>query len=164
MNEEQVVFRGSPSLLTRFGAIFLAVLVMAAGITAVYMLNNPWLWIIPGLALLHILVLVILNRSTVYEVTTQRIRLQRGIFTKRTDELELYRVKDTTLVEPFVLRMFGKGNIEIATFDPSTPVCTLHAVSNARKLREDLRKYTEECRERKGVRLTEFDNGSAPAQ
>jgi uncharacterized membrane protein YdbT with pleckstrin-like domain len=164
MNDELVVFRGSPSLLTRIGPIFLACLVIAAGITGVYMLQNNWLWIIPALALIHILVIVVVTRSIVYEVTSQRIRLQRGIFTKRTDELELYRVKDTTLVEPFFLRMAGKGNIEIATFDPSTPNLSLQAVSKARELRENLRKYTEECRERKGVRLTEFDNGSPPAQ
>src|SRR5687768_10093481 len=105
MNDELVVFRGSPSLLTRIGPIFLATLVMAAGITAVFMMNNQWFWIIPALALLHILVVVVITRSIVYEITSQRIRLQRGIFTKRTDELELYRVKDTTLVEPFLLRM-----------------------------------------------------------
>jgi uncharacterized membrane protein YdbT with pleckstrin-like domain len=133
-------------------------------IAAVYTFKNQWLWIIPGLALIHIIVVVIVTRAIVYEVTSQRIRLQRGIFTKRTDELELYRVKDTTLVEPLFLRLAGKGNIEVATFDPSTPNLTLHAVSNPRNLRENLRKYTEECRERKGVRLTEFDNGSPPAQ
>ena len=165
MSEEQVVFRGSPSLLTRFGTIFLALLVMAAGIAAYYVFEkNPWLLIIPALALVHILVVIVINRSIVYEITSQRIRLQRGIFTKRTDELELYRVKDTTLVEPFLLRMLGKGHIEIATFDPSTPDLTLHAISNARNVRENLRKYTEECRERKGVRLTEFDDGNGPAQ
>src|SRR5262245_7167270 len=50
-------------------------------------------------------------RSRVYEVTTQRIRVRKGIFTKRTEELELYRAKDTTLVEPCWYRMFRGGQV-----------------------------------------------------
>lgn len=163
MAEEQIIFRGSPSLITKFGAIFLALLVAAGGITAVFMMNNNWFWILPALAFIHILVLVILVRSTVYEVTTQRIRFIRGIVTRRTDELELYRVKDTTLIEPVSLRMFGRGHVEISTFDPSTPVLQLEAIPGPRKVREDLRRYVEECRDRKGVRVTEFSEDTPPS-
>lgn len=97
------------------------------------------------------------NRSRVYEVTTQRLRITRGIFSKRTDEVELYRVVDTTLVEPFFYRMFGAGNIVMNTNDPTTPTITLEAVKGASSLREELRKSVESCRDRKRVRVTEFE-------
>jgi uncharacterized membrane protein YdbT with pleckstrin-like domain len=97
------------------------------------------------------------NRSRVYELTTQRLRVITGVFNKRTEEMELYRVTDTTLVEPFIYRAFGAGNIVMNTNDPTTPVLTLEAVKNPSWLREELRKSIEECRDRKRVRVTEME-------
>ncbi len=38
------------------------------------------------------------------------------------NELELYRVKDIVLNEPFLLRLVGLSNIVLVTSDRSTPV------------------------------------------
>ena len=46
-----------------------------------------------------------------YEVTSERIRFTKGILSKQIHELELYRVKDTTFVQPLFLRLFSLGNI-----------------------------------------------------
>jgi uncharacterized membrane protein YdbT with pleckstrin-like domain len=97
-------------------------------------------------------------KSTQYEVTSERIRIRRGIMTKRTDELELYRANDTSLIEPMTLRIFGLGTIEVRTMDTTTPRLYIEAVHGARDLRENLRKCIEQCRASKGVRLTEFEN------
>lgn len=97
------------------------------------------------------------NRCRVYELTTQRLRVTTGVFSKRTEEMELYRVTDSTLVEPFIYRTFGAGNIVMNTNDPTTPVLTIEAVKNASWLREELRKCIEECRDRKRVRVTEME-------
>lgn len=160
MNEEQTIFRGSPSLLTRFGSLFLGFLLCAGGIIAAVLAPDPARWFGAGLAALafcYLLGVVIVNRSTSFEVTTQRIRFRRGILTKRTDEMELYRTIDTTLVEPLSLRMFGLGTIELRTSDASTPIVRLEAIHGARKLREQLRQHIEECRDRKRVRMAEIE-------
>ena len=96
-------------------------------------------------------------RSRVYELTTQRIRIRQGVFSKRTDELELYRVKDSTVYEPFWQRMFGVGNIVITTNDTTTPTLMLEALPNAPDIRERLRAAIEECRDRKRVRVAELE-------
>ncbi len=173
MNEEQTIFRGSPSLLTRFGSLFLASLVLVGAALAALLLPAsvaaPARWAAgagAALALLYLLGVVILNRSTQYEVTTQRIRLRRGILTKRTDEMELYRTIDATLVEPFNLRMFGLGTVELRTSDATTPIIRIEAVRGARKLREELRQHIEDCRDRKRVRMAEIEqapSGDAPS-
>lgn len=160
MSEEQIIFRGSPSVLTRFGPLFLATLVMAASIAGALLLNVQYiwlLWVLAGLALLYILGVIVVVRSHQYEVTNERVRFRKGILTKRTDELELYRVNDTTLIEPFTLRMFGLGTIEFRTADTTTPILHIEAIHGARKLREELRKHVEECRDRKRVRISEFE-------
>src|SRR5438045_3734794 len=158
MSEETTTFRGSPSVLTHFGALFLALLVGLAGLALFFAFHStkPVLgWISAGLfvlAALFVLITVLLVKATQYEITTERIRIRQGIFTKRTDELELYRANDTSLIEPFSLRMLGLGTIEVRTNDASTPVVYLRAIRGARGVRENLRKEIEECRDRKRVR------------
>lgn len=167
MSEETIVFRGSPSVLTRFGGLFLAFLVFAAALTGVFLFREPvYKYLVGALAAaasIHMLIIIVLVKATQYEVTSERIRVRRGIWTKRTDELELYRANDTSLIEPLSLRMFGLGTIEVRTMDTSNPTLYLEAVHGARKLREDLRKYIEECRDRKGVRIAEYDNPASDA-
>jgi len=96
-------------------------------------------------------------RCRVYELTTQRIRIRQGVFSKRTDELELYRVTDSTVFEPFWQRMFGVGNIVITTSDATTPTLTLEALPDVTSIRERLRAAIEECRDRKRVRVAELE-------
>jgi uncharacterized membrane protein YdbT with pleckstrin-like domain len=96
-------------------------------------------------------------RARHYELTTQRVRIRQGVFSKRTDELELYRVKDSTVFEPFWQRIFGVGNIVITTNDATTPTLTIEALPNAAEIREKLRAAIEECRDRKRVRIAELE-------
>src|ERR1041384_5856285 len=96
-------------------------------------------------------------RSRHYELTTQRVKLRQGIFSKRTDELELYRVKDSTIIEPFWQRLFGLGNIVITTNDASTPSITREALPKPAETRERLRGAVEACRDRKRVRIAELE-------
>jgi uncharacterized membrane protein YdbT with pleckstrin-like domain len=161
MSEEQVFFRGSPSLATRFGALFLGVLVLIACLVGVFLVQPPLKYVLGGLAalaFLYLLGVVLIVKATQYEVTSERIRIRTGLLTKRTEELELYRAMDTSLIEPLTMRMLGLGTIEIRTADASTPTVYLHAVRKARETREQIRKFIEECRDRKRVRMTEFDH------
>jgi uncharacterized membrane protein YdbT with pleckstrin-like domain len=161
MNEEVVLFRGSPSLLVRAGTFFIGILLIIAFIAGGIMWN-PFVAIGAGIVILYLISVAMLIRTQVFEVTSERVRWRRGIFSKRTDEMELYRVMDASLVEPFLLRMANAGNIEIRSADASTPSLTLPAVKGAAELREKLRVSIENCRAKKGVRVTEFDRGEAP--
>jgi uncharacterized membrane protein YdbT with pleckstrin-like domain len=162
MNEEVVLFRGSPSLLVRAGTFSIGILLIIAFIAAAVLFQQPLIAIGAGIVILYLLSVAMLIRTQVFEVTSERVRWRRGIFTKRTDEMELYRVMDASLVEPFLLRMANAGNIEIRSADASTPSLTLPAVKGAKELREKLRVSIENCRTKKGVRVTEFDRGEAP--
>src|SRR4051812_10579812 len=106
--EEKTVWKGSSSQVIYLGTYVLCFLF-------IWLVVPLFIWIWKWIE----------NRNRVYEITTQRIRITTGVFTKRTDELELYRVRDTSLVEPFLYRMFGAGNIQVVTADASTPGLTL---------------------------------------
>src|SRR5205085_8013373 len=106
----------------------------------IYILCALFCWLI--VPIFYALVKWIQLRSRQYEITTQRVRLRQGVFSKRTDELELYRVKDSTVLEPFWQRLFGLGNIVITTNDTTTPTLTLEALPDAKDIREKLRTAT----------------------
>jgi uncharacterized membrane protein YdbT with pleckstrin-like domain len=137
-NSESVIWRGTPSQWTNFWAFFFGIL---------------FFWLIVPLGIL--IYKWLQTKTTVYEVTSQRIKFESGILNKTVEEIELYRVKDTSLEQPFLLRMVGLGNILIRTMDESTPDVMLRAVPGAAALRENLRLAIEAVRERKSVRTFE---------
>jgi uncharacterized membrane protein YdbT with pleckstrin-like domain len=98
------------------------------------------------------------NRATVYELTSQRLRIMRGILNRRLDELELYRVKDYVMEQPFLLRLLGLGNITIVTSDATTPTVALRAIAGVADVREKLRNAVQAERDRKRVRELDVDD------
>lgn len=140
MSEEKDVWFGTPSQVLNLG-------------TFIFM--GLFFWLVFPLFIILWKWLVLKN--TKYELTTERLRTRIGVFNKRTDELELYRIRDYKLEQPFFLRMFSLGNIILETSDRSHPQVTLKAISNSEEFREKLRAHVEACRMKKGVREVEFD-------
>lgn len=97
------------------------------------------------------------NKCRVFEITTERIKISRGVFSRRTDEVELYRVQDYVLEEPFRLRLFHLGNIVVTSSDNTNPVVLIEGIPDAAELRDQIRTSVERCRDRKRVRVTEFE-------
>jgi len=137
---EQIIWSGSSSQVRNLG---------------IYLLCALFCWLI--VPIFYAIAKWIELRSRHYEITTQLVRVRQGVWSKRTDELELYRVKDSTVFEPFWQRLFGVGSINITTNDASTPSLVLEALPNATDTREKLRTAIEECRDRKRVRIAELE-------
>jgi uncharacterized membrane protein YdbT with pleckstrin-like domain len=154
---EQVIWSGSSSQVRNLH-IYLLCALLAGGVVALaIVLQQPLIYIGLALPLLYAVWRWFLLRSRHYELTTQRVRLRQGLFSKRTDEMELYRVKDVTVFEPFWQRLFGLGNIIITAHDASTPTLVLEALPGAAQTREALRNAIEDCRDRKRVRIAELE-------
>ena len=98
----------------------------------------------------------IVVRNHRYKVTTERIFYTTGIFSKKTEALELYRVRDVDMYEPFWQRMFKLGNISLSTSDKTTSNFLLKAVPNPANLMNEIRKNVEHRRDVKRVRGVEF--------
>jgi uncharacterized membrane protein YdbT with pleckstrin-like domain len=158
MPQEQTVLFGSPSQILNLWVFMLLGSLMLAG---AYFLFIAFAWI-PALAWMVAVALAMLWKyldisSQRFELTTQRLKTQTGIFSKITHELELYRVKDIMLEQPFFLRLFGLGNVVLMTTDASTPELTLRAISGAATFRDKLRQCVEERRDQKRTRVTEVE-------
>lgn len=93
-----------------------------------------------------------------YELTTQRFRRSYGVLSKRTDDLELYRIKDTAFSQTLFQRLFGLGTVTMRSSDSSDPVAYIDSipVNSAKDLRENIRTFVEELRDRKRVREVDF--------
>lgn len=89
-------------------------------------------------------------------LTTQRLRIEEGVLTKRVDEVELYRIKDTQLKQSVVDRVLGLGTVEIVSSDETNPVLHIRSIHNAREMREQLRQCVEKLRLARGVRELDF--------
>lgn len=134
-------------------------LLLAAGIIAAAVMTA-------GLAAIGLVVPLIMalirwwvTKSTAFELTSQRLKIDSGILNRKHEELELYRVKDYTLERPFLLRMVGLGNITLHTSDATTPTVMLHAIADVQEVREKLRAAVQTERDRKRVRELDVDGG-----
>jgi uncharacterized membrane protein YdbT with pleckstrin-like domain len=160
--EETLLWKGSPSQWTNFGAYLFHAL-LAAGIVAAYFLTSLRTSVGPialvGLAVPLVLFLArwFATRSNVYELTTERIRIATGIFSRHTSELELYRVRDYSVVEPFFQRLVGRGNLVIETADRTNPHVIIRAIPRVNELKDQVRTHTERMRQVRGVRDLEIN-------
>ena len=105
-----------------------------------------------------------MTKTTAYELTTQRLKISSGILNRKLDELELFRVKDYSMNQPFFLRMVSLGNLTLVTSDASSPTVNIRAIPNVEDVREKLRTAVQNERDRKRVRELDVDgNGDALA-
>lgn len=142
--QEKRVWDGAPSQVVNLGVFLVCALTFWLVVPLFYAV---WKW-------LEV-------RSVRYELTTERLRVSWGVFTRRTEEVELYRVKDTSLVEPFFQRIFDLGSIHVITSDASTPNYLLEALPQATDLREHIRHYVEVRRNQLRVRETDVSHPAA---
>ncbi|MBL9190195.1 MAG: PH domain-containing protein [Opitutaceae bacterium] len=161
---EVILWRGTPSQWTNLGSYILCLL-LAAAIGALYRVVTPVQPLILaglGLPALWALCRWIATRTERYELSTERIRVRTGFFSRTTQEIELYRVRDYSTVEPFWLRLVGVGHVILTSSDRSTPQIVLRAVPRVATLKDLIRTHTEHMRRRRGVRDLDLDPHAPP--
>lgn len=158
MNEDETettFWKGSPSQWLNIGpfsvAILLAIGIIAGGIFFVPAFIGL---IIPAFYALWSYLTV---RCQTFELTTERLRITKGVINQSIDEVELYRVKDMVVERKWWMRLTGLGNVHLETSDRSLPHVDIPAIRDCIGLRESLRKKVEAMRDKKRVREMDFD-------
>lgn len=146
MSQEQIIWKGHPSFVINLIMDLLSIFV----IFCIIFFNVPIYFI--ALPILFMLWNFLSIKTTVYQLTTERLKVSHGILNKKINELELYRVKDYRVEQPLHIRLFGLGNIILDTSDKSNPVMILRAISNSEELLNSIRKHVEERRSSKSIR------------
>jgi uncharacterized membrane protein YdbT with pleckstrin-like domain len=96
-------------------------------------------------------------RNTTYTLTDQRLKTTRGVFTRTTEDLELYRVRDNRFEQSFAERLFGLGQVVLFTTDETSPEIRLTFIKDAESLREKIRTLVEARRDAKRVRYLDAE-------
>lgn len=137
---EEIVWRGTSSQAKNLGLFILAGLFC-------------WLIVPIFIALARYLQ----TKNKIYELTSERLKITEGVFSKVTDTLELYRVKDIEVRQPFIYRTLGVENIVVNTSDLSSPVVVLEAIPVVIGLGDKMRNAVEAVRMLKRVREIDIE-------
>ena len=137
---EEVVWRGTSSQWKNFGA---------------YLLCGLFCWLL--VPIFFAFTRYFQTKCKVFELTTQRFKITSGVFTKTTETLELYRVKDIETRQPFLSRLVGIENVQMTTSDASSPVVLVDAVPSSVGFADKLRNQVESIRQQKRVREIDIE-------
>ena len=89
-----------------------------------------------------------LSPVTSYQITTERVRIVRGLLGKDRDDIELIRIQDIDFHQSMTERALGIGDILIKSADPSMPETTLNNVKQPNEVHEILRRAMLNARKR----------------
>lgn len=135
-DREEVLFEGPMALVPSIGTLLLAVITLG-------------LWLV---------VSWLRTLGHRYRITTRRIVVETGVFSKRLEQIDLYRIADYTVDRPFGQRLVGTGNLLLKTFDKTTPQLDVRYIkTDVVALYEQLRQATEADKARRGVRMVDYE-------
>lgn len=137
---EETIWRGTSSQLKNLG---------------VFILCGLFCWLIVPIFIG--LTRYLKTKNHLFELTSERLKITEGIFSKITETLELYRVKDIEVLQPFWYRMFGLENIKVNTSDLSSPVIFLEGIPQGVGLADKMRNQVETVRMQKNVREIDIE-------
>jgi membrane protein YdbS with pleckstrin-like domain len=162
--DENILFAGKPSLFGLApamikGMFFLAAAyllikfpleIMAENLLSLTLTDNQILAfgeyrVFAGLGLATIVVLILLIKiiklkMIYYEVSADRIEWERGIFDRRVDNLDMFRVIDLNMRRSVFDVIFGIGSVSLITTDKTDPEFVFEKIRRSRDLYDIIKK------------------------
>ena len=116
---------------------------------------SAWQWIVVVFTLgLGWIYYWLQSLSTSYEITSQRVRIERGLLSKNKDSLELFRIDHFDLHKPLGMRLVGQCLLHLRSSDASFATVILYGIPDLENLADSLRECS--LRERTRRRVTTF--------
>jgi membrane protein YdbS with pleckstrin-like domain len=92
--------------------------------------------------------------GTTFEVTSQRVMIERGLLSKVKDSIELFRIDHFELHKPIGMRLMGYCLLHLRSSDASFETVILYGIPDLEKLADTLRECS--LRERSRRQVTAF--------
>ncbi len=153
---EKDLFAGHPAVVYSVGQLLPFLVLIVAAAIAIYA-KAPVEYVILGFVVLDGIVCVqylTKSRSIHFEITTQRIKLERGFLSKVQESLELFRIDHFEFRKPLGMRLMGQSALHVFSSDSELSKFYIYGVPNLEALAEQLR--TCQLRERTRRGLTTF--------
>ncbi|MGB0870315.1 MAG: PH domain-containing protein [Flavobacteriales bacterium] len=135
--------------------IFFLIISATLLISGLFFVNNQ-IFILVALVFSPILLIIFAYKfwfiiTSSYSITEDNIVYERGVFSKKTDFLELYRIKDYTIDKPFIFRLLGVSKLVLISSDKTNPQLLIEGVKVKEDFIDNLRFKVEEQRKHKRV-------------
>jgi membrane protein YdbS with pleckstrin-like domain len=132
---EQELWRGAYSYKSMLGVLALGGLASIVGIVLLFVAVSPVIrWTIVGcLVALWIFIAAYVLRRRIgihYRLTNQRFFIERGIFSRVTDRIEVIDINDMKYEQNLFERMFDVGSIKLTASDHSVPEFDLDGIEH----------------------------------
>lgn len=153
---ERDVYAGHPAVIYSAGQVLPIIVVIATAVVAAIM-GAPAAYVALGFVVLVAIICLryyLKSVSTHYQITTQRIKLERGLLSKLQESLELFRIDHFELHKSLGMRLVGQCSLHLFSSDAELKNFHIYAVPNLEALADTLR--TCQLRERTRRGLTTF--------
>ncbi len=159
---ERDLFAGHPAVIYRIGQFMPFLIVLALAVAAGYGLwagyvqksdLNVLILVSATLAVCAVILLVYYtnSRKIHYRITTQRIKLERGMLSKVQESLELFRIDHFELRKPLDSRVLGYGSLHLYSSDAELENFSIYGVRHLETLADQLRECQLRERTRRGL-------------
>jgi membrane protein YdbS with pleckstrin-like domain len=116
---------------------------------------NFWQWVAVFFTVgIAFIVYWVRSIATTYEITTQRVKIERGIFSKTKENIELFRIDHFELQKPLGMRLLGQSILLLRSSDTSFMTVIMLGIPNLESLADTLRECS--LRERTRRQVTTF--------
>jgi len=153
---EKDLYAGHPAVIYSAGQALPILVAIAAAVVAI-LAGAPVAYVVLGFVLLVAIICLgyyLKSASTHYEITTQRIKLEKGLLSKVQESLELFRIDHFELRKPLGMRLVGQAALKLFSSDAELERFHIYGVPNLEALADTLR--TCQLRERSRRGLTTF--------
>jgi membrane protein YdbS with pleckstrin-like domain len=157
---DAILYKGSPTLwaiawdFVKYGAVlFAAILIIAWHIERISWLHLSfhsmavagWYRVLLGLGTIFIVGLILFYkawkiRRTHYEVSPDRIEYGEGVFDRKVDNIDMFRVVDIKLRRNILDCAVGVGTVILTTTDKNQPEFEFKKIKNSRELYDTIKK------------------------
>ena len=114
---------------------------------------SQWFIVVITIGIAYI-VYKVKSASITYTLTTQRIQIERGLFSTIKENVELFRIDDFDIHRPLGMRMLGYSLLHMRSSDPDLSSLIIQGIPNLDTLADQLRECS--LRERTRRKITTF--------
>ena len=156
----RIIYSGTPSWKAWYGTYLLAgglaSLGLVGALVSVIMPFAMPLALIAGALLLAGSLPVFVSvefrrRATSYRVSTRTIDIEEGVFARRINTMQLWRVRDVVFEQSLTQRILGVASIRLLGHDDTTPTVELGGLSNGRAVFEEVKLAIDLARQSRNV-------------
>jgi uncharacterized membrane protein YdbT with pleckstrin-like domain len=150
---ERDLFVGHPAMIYSLGQVVPFLVVLAAAVIAI-VAGAPTGYVLLGFVVLCACICFSYfsqSRGRKYQITSQRIKLERGLLSKVQESLELFRIDHFELRKPLSMRLLGQCRLHLFTSDAEMENFVIYGVPGLEALADTLRECQLHERARRGM-------------